>query len=132
MEVAILLLLTVPFTTAVPISHTQRSVSVASDDTTQGSGVESAQDRQTMHTLKIIPFLPDDNQPIRDELKHSIAAKLRPRRALNADASWGHVSSTTWPTHSTTSAKKMAKMSRRQPMTLKDMADSCYRNYFIT
>ncbi|KAJ0015912.1 hypothetical protein NQD34_014202 [Periophthalmus magnuspinnatus] len=84
MEIAIMLLLTVPFTAAVPISSTQRSASVASNDIVQGSGVERAQDEHKTHhapVLKIIPFMSDENQSIRDALKHSMAMKSRPRRA---------------------------------------------------
>ncbi|CAL9699048.1 unnamed protein product [Knipowitschia caucasica] len=81
MEIAILLLLTVSLSAAAPLSLTQRFSSAASGDALQEA--EGARSEQTLHApaLRIVPFLQEEKLPIREALKHSMAARLRPRRA---------------------------------------------------
>ncbi|KAG8009151.1 hypothetical protein GBF38_011841 [Nibea albiflora] len=86
MEIAIVLLLIVPLTAATPLRPTPRSDTdtVLPGGTVQASGVERSevtQQEQHAQTLKIIPFHSEDKRLGRDALKHSIAVKLRPRRA---------------------------------------------------
>uniref|UniRef100_A0A8C6UN97 ProAM N-terminal 20 peptide n=1 Tax=Neogobius melanostomus TaxID=47308 RepID=A0A8C6UN97_9GOBI len=90
MEIAILMLLIVPFTAAVPITSTQSADSAASDDFVQLSErAEGTEQVQHAPNLNIIPFLQDDNQQIKDALKHSMALRLRPRRALQRGCQLG-------------------------------------------
>ncbi|KAG7227818.1 hypothetical protein INR49_013612 [Caranx melampygus] len=85
MEITFLLLLTVPLTVASPLRPTNRSDanSVLSGDTVQASEVKRSEDTQKEHApaLKIIPFLSEDKHQDLDALKHSMALKLRLRRA---------------------------------------------------
>ncbi|GLD57430.1 protein ADM2-like isoform X2 [Lates japonicus] len=85
MEITVLLLLTVPLTTASPLRPTHRSDAntVLSGDAVQASGVKRSEDTQEEHApaLKIIPFHSEDKHLDLDALKHNMALKLRPRRA---------------------------------------------------
>ncbi|KAM6964600.1 uncharacterized protein LKV04_020345 [Tautogolabrus adspersus] len=85
MEIAVLLLLIVPLTSASPLRPPHRSDAdvVLPEDTVQASAAESSEDTKEHHAqaLKIIPFLAEDKHLDLDALKHSMALKLRPRRA---------------------------------------------------
>ncbi|XP_076615521.1 uncharacterized protein LOC143338765 [Chaetodon auriga] len=85
MEIAVLLLLTVPLTAATPLRPTHRSDvdAVFQGDTVGTSEVKRSEDTQEQHVqaLKIIPFHSEDKHLNLDALKHSMAAQLRPRRA---------------------------------------------------
>ncbi|KAM9336473.1 uncharacterized protein ABDE67_019515 [Symphorus nematophorus] len=85
MEIAVLLLLIVPLTAASPLRPTHRSDvdAVLPGDTVQASGVKTSEDTQEQHVqaLRIIPFHSEDKHLDLDALKHSMALKLRPRRA---------------------------------------------------
>ncbi|KAI3364998.1 hypothetical protein L3Q82_001165 [Scortum barcoo] len=90
MEIAVLLLLTLPLTAATPLRPTPRSDTVLPGDTVQASAVRRSEDTQEQHSqaLKIIPFHSEDKHLDLDALKHSdtssslrMAVKARPRRA---------------------------------------------------
>ncbi|CAJ1080975.1 hypothetical protein EPR50_G00214720 [Xyrichtys novacula] len=85
MEIAVLLLLTVPLTAASPLRplHSKEADIALQEDTVKVSAVESSEDTQKQHfqALKIIPFYPEDKQVDLNAMKHSMAMKLRPRRA---------------------------------------------------
>ncbi|CAK6964241.1 hypothetical protein PFLUV_G00244130 [Scomber scombrus] len=85
MEIAVLLLLTVPLIAASPLRPTHRSdaATVLTEDTVQASGVKRSEDTQEQHTLllKIIPYRSEDKHLDMDAAKVSMAVKLRPRRA---------------------------------------------------
>ncbi|KAK5905879.1 hypothetical protein CgunFtcFv8_001795 [Champsocephalus gunnari] len=79
MEIAVLLLLTVPLSAASPLRPTHRSEA----DTVQPSGVKRSEDTYEQHApaLRIIPFHSEVQHPDLEALKHRMAEKLRPRRA---------------------------------------------------
>uniref|UniRef100_A0A3Q3GHL2 ProAM N-terminal 20 peptide n=1 Tax=Labrus bergylta TaxID=56723 RepID=A0A3Q3GHL2_9LABR len=85
MEIAVLLLLIVPLTSASPLRPLHRSDEdvVFPEDTVQASAAESSEDTKEHHAqaLKIIPFHAEDKHLDLDALKRSMALKLRPRRA---------------------------------------------------
>ncbi|CAN9509084.1 unnamed protein product [Ophioblennius macclurei] len=85
MEIAVLLLLTVPLTAASPLRLTPRS----EEDTVlpEASVLAEGADRpegmlqQRASLTKIVPFHSEDKQADLDALKRSMAVKARPRRA---------------------------------------------------
>ncbi|XP_078135301.1 uncharacterized protein LOC144536179 [Sander vitreus] len=83
MEIAVLLLLTVPLSAATPLRPTHRSDTVLSGDAVHALGVKKSEDTQEQYVqaLKIIPFHSEDKHLDLEALKHSMAGKLRPRRA---------------------------------------------------
>uniref|UniRef100_A0A3B5A271 ProAM N-terminal 20 peptide n=1 Tax=Stegastes partitus TaxID=144197 RepID=A0A3B5A271_9TELE len=93
MEIAVLLLLTVPLTAASPLRPTQRSDAdiVLQGTTVQAAGVERSKDSDEHHAPlpKIIPFRSEDKHLDLDALKHRMAAKLRPRRAPQRGCQFG-------------------------------------------
>ncbi|KAM9838092.1 uncharacterized protein ACBR49_018722 [Aulostomus maculatus] len=78
MEIAVLLLLTVPLTAASPLPATLRPDTVLSADTVQAS--EDSQE-QRVPSLKIIPFHSEDKHLDMHEVKQSLEVRLRARRA---------------------------------------------------
>ncbi|KAM3859897.1 uncharacterized protein ACN63O_016439 [Diretmus argenteus] len=77
MEIAVLLLLTVPLTGASPLRPTRRSQ-------TEGLEVKGSEDTQEGHVpeLRIIPFHSEDKHQDIDALENSMmAVKTRPKRA---------------------------------------------------
>ncbi|KAK1881463.1 hypothetical protein KUDE01_024629 [Dissostichus eleginoides] len=85
MEIAVLLLLTVPLSAASPLRPTHRSEAdtVLTGDSVQTSGVKRSEDTDEQHApaLRIIPFHSEVQHPDLEALKHRMAEKLRPRRA---------------------------------------------------
>ncbi|TNN54288.1 hypothetical protein EYF80_035516 [Liparis tanakae] len=83
MEIAVLLLLTVPLSAATPLRLTHRSVAdvAVPEDNVEASGVERTEDTQEQHALKIIPFHSEDKHLDLKALRHSMAVRLRLRRA---------------------------------------------------
>ncbi|KAM4524309.1 uncharacterized protein PAE49_000663 [Odontesthes bonariensis] len=93
MEIAFLLLLTVPLTAASPLRVTQSSEAdiVHSGAAVRAVGVGRSEDRQEQHVpqVKIVPFHSEDKQLELDALKHGMAAKPRTRRALQRGCQLG-------------------------------------------
>lgn len=93
METAVLLLLTLPLTAASPLRPTQRSDAdiVPQGATVPSVGVERSKvlDEHRAPLLKIIPFRSEDKHLYLDAVKHSMAAKLRPRRAPQRGCQFG-------------------------------------------
>uniref|UniRef100_A0A8C5GVX6 Adrenomedullin n=1 Tax=Gouania willdenowi TaxID=441366 RepID=A0A8C5GVX6_GOUWI len=85
MEIAVLLLLTVPLTAASPLRRTQRSDAdvVLPGTIVQATGVKQAEDMQEQHysSLKIVPFYSEGRLIDLHALKQRMAGKLRPPRA---------------------------------------------------
>ncbi|XP_078147004.1 uncharacterized protein LOC144542981 [Centroberyx gerrardi] len=85
MEIAVLLLLTVPLTAASPLRPTRRTQtdSFPPGTNVQASDVNRSEVTQEGHApeLRIIPFHSEDKHQDMDALKNSIAVKSRPRRA---------------------------------------------------
>ncbi|XP_078019292.1 uncharacterized protein LOC144459369 isoform X2 [Epinephelus lanceolatus] len=83
MEIAVLLLLTVPLSAATPLRPTHRSDNVLPGDAIQVSEVKTPEDTQEQHAkaLKIVPFHSEDKHLDLEALKNSMPLKLRLRRA---------------------------------------------------
>uniref|UniRef100_A0A8C2WGA7 Uncharacterized protein n=1 Tax=Cyclopterus lumpus TaxID=8103 RepID=A0A8C2WGA7_CYCLU len=90
MEIAVLLLLTVPLSAATPLRLTHRSDAdiVLLEDTVQASGGERTEE-QHAQSLKIIPFHSEDKHLDLEALRHSMAMKLRLRRAAQRGCQLG-------------------------------------------
>ncbi|KAK5850773.1 hypothetical protein PBY51_001620 [Eleginops maclovinus] len=93
MEIAVLLLLTVPLSAATPLRPTHRSEAdtVLTGDSIQTSGVKRSEDTDEQHApaLRIIPFHSEIQNPDLEALKHRMAVKLRPRRAPQRGCQFG-------------------------------------------
>ncbi|KAM3592780.1 uncharacterized protein V6R79_024966 [Siganus canaliculatus] len=83
MEIAVLLLLTVTLTTATPLRQTRRSEAevVLTGDTAPAPGETKSDITQHVKALRIVPFHSDNKHLDLNALKHSMAVKLRARRA---------------------------------------------------
>uniref|UniRef100_A0A672JPY0 ProAM N-terminal 20 peptide n=1 Tax=Salarias fasciatus TaxID=181472 RepID=A0A672JPY0_SALFA len=85
MEIAVLLLLTVSLTAASPLRPTPRSEedTVVPEATVQAEAVDRSEGmlQQRASSVKIVPFQSDFQQDDLDALKHSMAVRVRPRRA---------------------------------------------------
>uniref|UniRef100_A0A7N6A967 Adrenomedullin n=1 Tax=Anabas testudineus TaxID=64144 RepID=A0A7N6A967_ANATE len=88
MEIAVLLLLTVPLTAASPLrpTHSRSDAdTVHPEETVQTSGVKRSKDTQEEHAPapKIITFHSEENKHrlLSSSSAHATAVKLRPRRA---------------------------------------------------
>uniref|UniRef100_A0A3Q3AW37 Adrenomedullin n=1 Tax=Kryptolebias marmoratus TaxID=37003 RepID=A0A3Q3AW37_KRYMA len=81
MEIAFLVLLTVTLTAASPLRLTQRSgADVVLSGAAESVGRSDESREQRAPLVKIVPFYSDDKHFVPHDLKHSMAAKLRPRR----------------------------------------------------
>ncbi|XP_077595258.1 uncharacterized protein LOC144211706 [Stigmatopora nigra] len=87
MEIAVLLLLIAPLTTALPLtpalSRSDKDISIAVD-TVEGSGLEKSEEAQKRHVpfLKIVPFRPRELHLDVEAIKRSLSPRLlRLRRA---------------------------------------------------
>ncbi|KAM7381737.1 hypothetical protein PAMA_012533 [Pampus argenteus] len=91
MEIAVLLLLTVPLTAASPLRPTHRSDadSVLAGD--QASEVKRSKDTQEQHAplLKIIPYYSEDKHLDLKATRHSMVLKLRPKRVPQGGCQFG-------------------------------------------
>ncbi|XP_077406008.1 uncharacterized protein LOC144037963 [Vanacampus margaritifer] len=94
MEIAVLLLLTVPLTSASPLRPAlslDKDVSITVD-TVEASGLEKSEEAQEQHIpfLKIVPFRPRDQHLDMDAIKRSLAGRLlRQRRAPQPGCKFG-------------------------------------------
>ncbi|KAM8836529.1 uncharacterized protein AB9W97_002168 [Spinachia spinachia] len=93
MEIAILLLLTVPLSAASPLRPTNRATAdvVLTGDGLQAAGLKKTEDTQEQHAQfpKIILFQSEDEHPDVEALRHSMAVKLRQRRAAQRGCQLG-------------------------------------------
>ncbi|KAM8876339.1 uncharacterized protein ACB058_002595 [Synchiropus picturatus] len=83
MEIAVLLLLTVSLTAALPLKPILRSDTVLQGDTVRSLEVERSADTQEQHasSLKIIPFTSEVQRLDWDSVKQRLAVMSRSRRA---------------------------------------------------
>ncbi|XP_077358190.1 uncharacterized protein LOC144004672 [Festucalex cinctus] len=94
MEIAVLLLLTVPLTAASPLRPAlslDKDASIAAD-TVEASGLERSDEAQEQHVplLKIVPFRSRVQHLDMDKIKHSLAGRLlRQRRAPQPGCKFG-------------------------------------------
>ncbi|XP_077482505.1 uncharacterized protein LOC144093085 isoform X2 [Stigmatopora argus] len=94
MEIAVLLLLIAPLTTALPLTPALRSDKdiFLAVDTVEGSGLEKSEEAQKQHVpfLKIVPFRSRELHLDIEAIKRSLSPRLlRPKRAAKGGCKLG-------------------------------------------